>query len=130
MIPARRNAWIFLMFAITLEVLGVSMLEGIPAILGKYTDKDYLSIFGYDISFSIIAKINMLFMITISYYCMSLALRNIALGVAYSTWEIVGLIGVLLISFLFFEPSLTLQQYIGIAVGFVGIVCVILGEEH
>ena len=61
---------------------------------------------------------------------MSLALRTIALGVAYSTWEIVGLIGILLISFFFFDPQLTTQQYIGIVCGFVGIICVILGEEH
>ena len=76
-----------------------------------------------------IAKAVMLSMIAASYYCMSLALRKIALGVAYSVWEIVGMIGILFISFLFFPPNLTLKEYIGIAVGFVGIICVILGEE-
>ena len=61
---------------------------------------------------------------------MSLTLRQIAVGVAYATWEIVGGIGVLLVSFVFFEPQLSTAQYFGIALGFGGIVCIILGEEH
>lgn len=122
-------AWIFLIIAILLEVSAVGLLQGIPKIL------ESRGIFG--ISFgstmltnALLAKINLLVMICISYYCMSLALREIALGVAYSIWEIVGLIGILLISFIFFTPNLSLKQYLGIILGFVGVICVILGEEH
>ncbi|MWV62502.1 SMR drug efflux transporter [Helicobacter saguini] len=122
-------AWVFLIIAILLEVSAVGLLQGIPKILESF-DVYSISLFTLSISNATLAKINLLFMIALSYYCMSLALREIALGVAYSIWEIVGLIGILFISFVFFTPNLTLQQYIGIAVGFIGVICVILGEEH
>lgn len=122
-------AWIFLIIAILLEVSAVGLLQGIPAILESFGIYS-ISFGSFILSNALIAKINLLFMIAISYYCMSLALREIALGVAYSIWEIVGLIGILLISFIFFTPNLSLQQYIGIALGFLGVICVILGEKH
>ena len=118
-----------MLLAISLEVGGVALLQGIPALLESY-DINGILIFGFSISNALLAKFNLIIMISISYYCMSLALRNISLGVAYSTWEIVGLIGVLLISFFFFDPNLSVQQYIGIAVGFIGVICVICGEKH
>lgn len=58
---------------------------------------------------------------------MSFTLREIAVGVAYATWEIVGGIGGLLISFMIFEQHLSIAQYFGIVFGFIGIV---FGEEH
>lgn len=122
-------AWIFLIIAILLEVSAVALLQGIPKIL-ESSGINGINIFGYEISNSLIAKINLMIMIALSYYCMSLALREIALGVAYSIWEVVGLIGVLLITFIFFNPNLSTQQYIGIALGFIGVICVIFGEEH
>lgn len=103
-------AWGFLIAAIVLEVSGVSMLKVIQDPL--------------------LSKIAMLAFINVSYVLMALALLNIALGVAYSVWEIVGLAGILLINFVFFNPELEMYQYIGIGIGFVGIICVILGEKH
>lgn len=122
-------AWIFLIIAILLEVSAVGLLQGIPKIL-ESRNIYFVTFLNYEITNSNIAKINLLIMIAVSYYCMSLALREIALGVAYSIWEIVGLIGILFISFVFFTPDLTLRQYFGIALGFIGVICVILGEEH
>lgn len=122
-------AWVFLIIAILLEVSAVGLLQGIPKIL-ESRNIYFVTFLNYEITNSNIAKINLLIMIAISYYCMSLALREIALGVAYSIWEIVGLIGILFISFVFFTPDLTLKQYVGIALGFIGVICVILGEEH
>lgn len=126
----RALAWFFLIFAILLEVGGVTSLEVIPMLLDSYSVENNILLFDFTIPIPLIAKAILLIMIGVSYYFMSLALRTIALGVAYSTWEIVGLIGILLISFFFFDPQLTTQQYIGIVCGFVGIICVILGEEH
>lgn len=126
----RALAWFFLIFAILLEVGGVTSLKVIPMLLDSYSVENNILLFDFTIPIPLIAKAILLIMIGISYYFMSLALRTIALGVAYSTWEIVGLIGILLISFFFFDPQLTTQQYIGIVCGFVGIICVILGEEH
>ncbi len=126
----RALAWFFLIFAILLEVGGVTSLKVIPMLLDSYSVENNILLFDFTIPIPLIAKAILLIMIGVSYYFMSLALRTIALGVAYSTWEIVGLIGILLISFFFFDPQLTTQQYIGIVCGFVGIICVILGEEH
>lgn len=125
----RITAWIFLIIAILLEVSAVGLLQGIPKILNAL-NIEHISLFNFTLSHTFIAKANLLIMISISYYCMSLALREIALGVAYSIWEIIGLIGILFISFVFFNPSLSTQQYIGIALGFIGVICVILGENH
>ncbi|MGX2971370.1 DMT family transporter [Helicobacter sp. T3_23-1059] len=108
---SRTNAWIMLFAAIGLEICGLSLLKVFEAnpILGKVI---------------LIALMNL------SYFLMSLTLRQIAVGVAYATWEIIGGIGVLLVSFVFFDPVLTTEQYFGIVIGFVGIICIILGEEH
>ncbi|MCI7410642.1 DMT family transporter [Helicobacter bilis] len=126
----RTLAWTFLIIAILLEVGGVAMLNAIPLWLEPFSSDGVVDIASVEVAPPMIAKAVMLSMIAASYYCMSLALRKIALGVAYSVWEIVGMIGILFISFLFSPPNLTIKEYIGIAVGFVGIICVILGEEH
>ncbi|WP_346435139.1 SMR family transporter [Helicobacter sp. 10-6591] len=107
---SRLLAWISLLVAICFEVSGVSILK--------------------IISNPLYAKLSMIFFVNLSYIFMALALRDIALGVAYSVWEIVGLLGVLGISFLFFTPHLSTQQYLGILIGFVGVICIVAGEEH
>jgi len=100
-----------LFVAIGLEICGLSLLK-------VFSQNPALS------------KIILIALMNLSYFLMSLTLRQIAVGVAYATWEIVGGIGVLLVSFVFFDPHLSTQQYFGIIIGFVGIVCIILGEEH
>lgn len=125
---ARKSAWIFLMLAILFEVCGVAMLNAIPLWLNPFSNDGVINIGTLDISPTMIAKVVLLCLIALSYYCMSLALRKIALGVAYCVWEIVGMISILLISFLFFPPQLTIKEYAGIVIGCIGIICVIVGE--
>ena len=109
----RAWAWAMLIVAIALEIGGLSILKALDN-AGQGT----------------IGKVALIVLMNISYFLMSLTLRQIAVGVAYATWEIVGGIGVLLVSFVFFEPQLSTAQYFGIALGFGGIICIILGEEH
>lgn len=109
----RAWAWAMLMSAIALEICGLSILKAL--------DNAGHGAFG---------KVALIVLMNLSYFLMSLTLRQIAVGVAYATWEIVGGIGVLLVSFVFFDPHLSTAQYFGIAFGFAGIVCIILGEEH
>lgn len=103
-------SWFFLIGAIMLEVIGVSMLKAIAN--------------------PIVGNIVMIVFVNLSYVLMAFALLGIALGVAYSVWEILGLVGIIVVSFVFFEPELTTYQYVGIVLGFLGIVCVIMGEKH
>lgn len=110
---SRAGAWAMLIAAIALEICGLSILKALDN-AGQST----------------IGKVALVILMNLSYFLMSLTLRQIAVGVAYATWEIVGGIGVLLVSFVFFEPHLSTAQYFGIALGFSGIVCIILGEEH
>lgn len=108
---SRFGAWIMLCLAIALEILGLSLLKVFE-------------------EHSVLSKVILIVFMNISYFLMSLALRQIAVSVAYATWEIIGGIGVLLVSFIFFNPILSTQQYFGVALGFIGIACIILGEEH
>lgn len=110
---SRFLAWVALILAIVLEICGLSLLKVFET-LGN----------------GIIGKILLVIFMAVSYFLMSLTLREIAVGVAYATWEILGGIGVLLISFVFFSPHLSTEQYFGIAFGFIGIICIILGEKH
>ena len=106
---SRLVAWAFLLVAIVLEVCSASMLEySQNALWGKFA---------------------VLVLISFSYFFMSLTLRQIPLGVAYAVWEVVGLIGVLLVSFVLFDIKLNFQQYLGIALGFAGVLCVSFGEK-
>lgn len=109
----RAWAWAMLMFAIALEICGLSILKALD-----------------NAGYSTLGKVALIVLMNVSYFLMSLTLRQIAVGVAYATWEIVGGIGVLLVSFVFFDPHLSTAQYFGIALGFSGIICIILGEEH
>lgn len=110
---SRTVAWAMLIAAIALEICGLSILKALD-----------------NAGQGAIGKVSLVILMNLSYFLMSLTLRQIAVGVAYATWEIVGGIGVLLVSFVFFEPHLSTAQYFGIALGFSGIVCIILGEEH
>ncbi len=129
-VQTRKIAWFFLIVAILLEIGGLTVLKAIPLWLEPFGSDGFVQIAMLKITPAVIAKGILLCMIALSYYCMSLALRKIALGVAYSVWEIVGMIGILFVSFFFFPPELTLKEYLGITLGFIGITCVIMGEEH
>ncbi len=105
-------AWIFMLLAIVTEVTGVSII--------KMADE-----FGALISYA-----GMLSMITLSYYCLSLAAKKIPIGIAYSIWEGVGLVLVTLVAVFFFREQLSTQQLLGIGLVIVGIIMVTLGETH
>lgn len=109
---SRLFSWWMLLTAIFLEILALSVLQVLQE------------------SHPILGAVILLALMNLSYFCMSLCLKQIAVGVAYATWEIVGGIGVLLISFIFFHPQLSQTQLAGIFLGFAGIICVILGEKH
>ncbi|WP_104722543.1 DMT family transporter [Helicobacter mesocricetorum] len=106
------KAWVFLLLAIFSEVFGVSIVN--------YSQEDNKA-FVLSILFISIA---------IAYYCMSLSLKKINVGVAYAIWEIVGLSLITIIAIFIFGAELKIQEYIGLALAIVGIVLVNLGENR
>jgi spermidine export protein MdtJ len=113
---ARRNgavwAWICLFVAIATEVLGTSFMAE-AAREGGYV--------GYLV---------MAVALALSYYFLALSIRHITVGVAYAVWEGVGVMLLTLVGVLVFKDVLSIQDFIGVAIAIVGIVCVALGEEH
>jgi small multidrug resistance pump len=59
-----------------------------------------------------------------AFYCFSLALRTIPLGIAYAIWAGVGIIGTALIGKALFQQSLSPLAMAGIALIIIGVVFV------
>lgn len=114
--PARSNnaiwAWTCLFIAIATEVLGTSFMAE-AAREGGYA--------GYVV---------MAVALAMSYYFLALSVRHISVGVAYAVWEGVGVTLLTVVGVLVFKDVLSTQDFVGLAIAVVGIVCVALGEEH
>lgn len=100
-------AWFFLISAIVFEVLGTSFLKMNNPIL-VYS---FMAIF-----------------IAFSYFFMGKAIKKIQVGIAYAVWELLGIILILLVSFILFKESLTSTQMLGIALSIIGIILINIGE--
>ncbi|ENK8069768.1 multidrug efflux SMR transporter [Campylobacter jejuni] len=100
-------AWFFLIAAIVFEVLGTSFLKMENQVLGYI----FMALF-----------------IAFSYFFMGKAIKKIHVGIAYAVWELLGIILILLVSFIVFKESLTLTQILGIVLSIVGIIMINIGE--
>jgi Membrane transporters of cations and cationic drugs len=60
----------------------------------------------------------------LSYYCLSLVLRNMSLGVAYAIWCALGIILVALIGVVYFKQRLDLPAVIGMGLIVAGVVVI------
>ncbi|WP_291949578.1 multidrug efflux SMR transporter [Campylobacter sp.] len=100
-------AWFFLICAIVFEVIGTSFLKIDNVIFGYF----FMSLF-----------------IAFSYYFMGLAIKKIQIGIAYAVWELLGIVFILLVSFLLFKESLTKFQILGIVLSVIGIIMINMGE--
>ncbi len=104
------RAWMYLAAAIIAEVVGTSFLA--KAVReGGYS--------GYIIMAAALA---------ISYYFLSLSVRQISVGIAYAVWEGLGLVLLSVIGVLFFKEILSIQQILGLGLAVVGVTCVTMGE--
>lgn len=104
--------WLCLLAAIVTEIIGTSFMA--------YAARTE-SYWGYGVMAAALA---------LSYYFLSLAIRTIAVGVAYAAWEALGLAGLALIGVYVFGEQLLTQEMIGLALSVVGIACVVFGEDH
>jgi len=103
--------WIFLSVAIICEILGTLAMK-------------YSSLNG-----GIGGHIAMYLLIAASYILLSLAVKRIALGVAYALWEGAGILLITLFSVLLFSESLSLAKVVALILLLAGITLIKSGTE-
>lgn len=68
-------------------------------------------------------------MITASYVMLSMAIKRVALGVAYALWEGVGILSITLFSVLWFDEPISLLKVLGLVTLIAGIMLVKSGTD-
>lgn len=105
-------AWLYLSFAILLEVIGTSFMADAAR-------------FGHTWGYGVMA-----IALALSYYLLSCAIQKISVGVAYAVWEAVGLVLLALVGVFLFHETLVPMEVAGLGLAVLGIVLVAMGEEH
>lgn len=103
--------WIFLGLAIVAEIIGTLSMK-------------YASVSG-----GMTGLIVMYVMITASYVMLSMAIKRVALGVAYALWEGVGILSITLFSVLWFDEPISLLKVLGLVTLIAGIMLVKSGTD-
>ncbi len=103
--------WIFLALAIVAEVIGTLSMKQ-ASVSGDFT-----------------GMIVMYTMITTSYIFLAIAVKKVALGVAYALWEGIGILFITTFSVLWFNESLSLMKMAGLASLIAGIALIKMGSK-
>ncbi|MDI2112019.1 DMT family transporter [Commensalibacter nepenthis] len=103
-------SYIYLVIAILLEICATSSLKASEG----FTNWVFtlLSLIGYGVSF----------------YFLSMALREISVGIAYAIWSGIGTVGICLLAWFVYKQNLSLTSIIGIVFIVTGVVIVNLGN--
>lgn len=97
-------SWTYLSIAIVAEIIATSALKSAEGFTRLWPS--LVTIVGYAIAF----------------FCLSLSLRHIPLGIAYAIWSGVGIVAISIIGFVLFKQSLDLAGFIGIGLIVAGVV--------
>lgn len=89
-------SWTYLSIAIVAEIIATSALKSAEGFTRLWPS--LVTIVGYAIAF----------------FCLSLSLRHIPVGIAYAIWSGVGIVAISIIGFVLFKQSLDLAGFIGI----------------
>ncbi|PHM45277.1 spermidine export protein MdtJ [Xenorhabdus mauleonii] len=103
--------WMFLVLAIVAEVIGT------------------LSMKQASISGDFAGMVVMYTMITTSYILLAIAVKKVALGVAYALWEGIGILFITAFSVLWFNESLSPMKIGGLALLIAGIILIKIGAK-
>ncbi|OKP02223.1 multidrug/spermidine efflux SMR transporter subunit MdtJ [Xenorhabdus eapokensis] len=103
--------WVFLVLAIVTEVIGTLSMKQ-ASVSGDFT-----------------GMIVMYTMITTSYILLAVAVKKVALGVAYALWEGIGILVITTFSVIWFNESLSLMKIGGLALLIAGIALIKMGEK-
>ncbi|MBB6054686.1 DMT family transporter [Tolumonas osonensis] len=100
------NQWIILLIAICSEVIATTSLKLSDGF--SKLGPSVLVVLGYGISF----------------YCLSLTLRSIPVGVVYAIWSGMGISLITLVGWHFFGEKLNIPTLVGISLIFAGIMVI------
>lgn len=100
------NQWIILLIAICSEVIATTSLKLSDGF--SKLGPSVLVVLGYGISF----------------YCLSLTLRSIPVGVVYAIWSGMGISLITLVGWHFFGEQLNIPTLVGISLIFAGIMVI------
>ncbi|OUI77891.1 multidrug transporter [Commensalibacter intestini] len=103
-------SYLYLMIAIAVEIVATSSLKASDGFTNWFFTM--ISLIGYGVSF----------------YCLSIALREIPVGIAYAVWSGVGTVGICLLAWLIYKQNLSLISIVGILFIIVGVIIVNLGN--
>lgn len=98
------NAWLLLGTAIVAEVIGTSALkasEGFTRLLPSV-----VVVLGYAVAF----------------YCLSLVLKTVPVGIAYAVWSGLGIVLITLVAFVMYGQKIDLPGLIGMGLIVAGVV--------
>lgn len=96
-------SWIYLSIAIGAEIIATSALKSAAGFTRLVPS--LITVAGYSIAF----------------YCLSLSLRTIPVGIAYAVWSGVGIVAISLIGILFFKQHLDMPALLGIGLIIAGV---------
>lgn len=96
-------SWLYLAIAIFAEIIATTALKSAAGFTRLWPS--LITILGYGIAF----------------YCLSLSLRSIPVGVAYAVWSGVGIVAISLIGVVAFKQHLDLAALIGIGLIIAGV---------
>jgi small multidrug resistance pump len=96
--------WLYLAIAIISEVIATSALKASSGFTRLYPST--LVVVGYGLAF----------------YCLSLTLRTIPIGIAYAVWSGIGIVLVSLIGWIVYDQKLDLAALLGIAMIISGVI--------
>lgn len=100
------KAWLFLLVAIAAEVVATSALKASEGFTRLWPS--VIVVAGYGVAF----------------YCLSLTLRSIPVGIAYAVWSGVGVVLISAAGVLLFQQRLDLPAIIGIALIVAGVLVI------
>lgn len=105
------RAWSFLFLAVFFEVTGTSSIKL------------------FDQHFPMIGLIVMYGLIGISYFCLSLSLKKVPVGVAYAIWEGIGIVLITIVSALLFDEHISVLKVVSLVLIIVGILLIKSGTK-
>ena len=65
-----------------------------------------------------------IFVYGIAFYCLSIALRKIPIGIAYAIWSGIGIVFISILGWVFYRQSLDAPAWIGIILIMIGVVVI------